>query len=123
MTVPWSMLEVHPRPGLDLPFNVVRMVDWTDVHPPDMLPDGYLVNGQARVTPGLEVSTLSRAVRYPVVNDPLQADRLGSLVLSPTLVIEEMGLSDRGADPKGVEPLPQARRWAYGANRRAGHAG
>ncbi len=100
LTVPWSMLGVHPRPGLDLPFNVVRMVDWTDVDPPDMLPDGYLVNGQARVTPGLEVSTLSRAVRYPVVNDPLQADRLGSLVLSPALVIEEVRLSDRGLTRK-----------------------
>ncbi len=100
LTVPWSMLGVHPRPGLDLPFNVVRTVDWTDVDPPDMLPDGYLVNGLSRVTPGLEVSTLSRAIRYPLVNDPLEADRLGSLVLSPPLVIEEVGLSDRGLTRK-----------------------
>ena len=96
LSIPWPMLGVHPRPGMDMAFNVVRSVDWTDVDPPEMLSDGFLVNGMTRVTAGLEVSTLSRSVRYPTVQDPLQADRFGTLVLSPPLEIDEVVLLDAG---------------------------
>ena len=65
-----------------------------------MLPDGFVVNGLSRIQPGLEVSTLSRAVRYPIIGDPLRADRLGRLVLSPRLKIENLSLRDEGLTQK-----------------------
>ena len=103
LTVPWAMLGVRPRPGLQLPLNVARFTDWTDTPPPAMLPDGFLVNGLGRVTPGLEVSTLSRAVRYPTTGDPVRADRLGRLALSPPLVIQDLRLRDVGLTQKALQ--------------------
>ena len=100
LTVPWTMLGVRPRSGLQLPLNVARFTDWTDTPPPAMLPDGFLVNGFTRIRPGLEVSTMSRAVRYPTVGDPLRADRLGRLVLSPRLEIRDLRLRDAGLTQK-----------------------
>lgn len=100
LAVPWAMLGVRPRSGLQLPLNVARFTDWTDVAPPAMLPDGFLVNGFTRIRPGLEVSTMSRAVRYPTVGDPLRADRMGRLVLSPRLKIENLSLIDGGLTKK-----------------------
>ncbi len=100
LTVPWAMLGVRPRPGLQLPVNVARFTEWTDVAPPAMLPDGFLVNGFTRIRPGLEVSTMSRAVRVPTVGDPLRADRLGRLVLSPRLEIRDLRLRDAGLTQK-----------------------
>ncbi len=100
LTAPWAMLGVRPRSGLQIPLNVSRFTDWTDTPPPEMLPDGFVVNGLSRIQPGLEVSTLSRAVRYPIVGDPLRADRLGRLVLSPRLKIENLSLRDVGLTQK-----------------------
>ena len=102
LTLPLGLLGVRPRPGLQIPLNVARFTDWTDIPPPAMLPDGFVVNGLSRIRPGLEVSTLSRAVRYPVVGDPLRADRLGRLVLSPRLQIENLSLRDEGPAQKEV---------------------
>ncbi len=96
LTAPWSMLGVRPRSGRQIPLNVSRFTDWTDTPPPEMLPDGFVVNGLSRIQPGLEVSTLSRAVRYPTVGDPLRVDRLGCLVLSPRLKIGNLSLRDGG---------------------------
>ena len=100
LAVPWTVLGVRPRSGLQLPLNVARFTDWTDVAPPAMLSDGFLVNGFTRIRPGLEVSTMSRAVRVPTVGDPLRADRLGLLVLSPRLEIRDLRLRDAGLAQK-----------------------
>jgi hypothetical protein len=70
------------------------------VEPPEMLPDGFVVNGLTRVPVGLEVSTLSRSVRYPTAEDPLRPDRLGTLVLSPPLRIDELALVDEALAEK-----------------------
>ena len=102
LTAPWGMLAVRPRSGLQIPLNVSRFTDWTDTPPPAMLPDGFVVNGLSRIQPGLEVSTLSRALRYPVAGDPLRSDRLGGLVLSPLLKIENLSLRDEGLTRKEV---------------------
>lgn len=102
LTAPWGLLGIRPRSGLQIPLNVSRFTDWTDIPPPAMLPDGFVVNGLSRIRPGLEVSTLSRAVRYPIVGDPLRADRLGRLVLSPRLKIENLSLRDEGLAQKEV---------------------
>ena len=102
LTIPWGLLGVRPRSGLQIPLNVSRHTDWTDTPPPAMLPDGFVVNGLSRIRPGLEVSTLSRAVRYPIVGDPLRADRLGRLVLSPRLKIENLSFRDEGLAQKDV---------------------
>ncbi len=103
LTVPWAMLGVRPRPGLQLPLNVARFVNWTDTPPPAMLPDGFVVNGLTRIQPGLEVSTLSRMMRYPTASDPLRADRLGRLVLSPRLTIGDVRLRDVGPTQKALD--------------------
>jgi len=103
VTVPWTMLGLHPRPGLVLPFNVVRMKDWADIEPPEMMPGGYLVNGQELVTPGMEVSTLSRRARYPDMSDPVKAENLGRLALSPMLEIRDVQLHDYGLTNKALQ--------------------
>jgi len=102
LTVPWTALALRPRPGMELPFNIVRMKEWADVPAPDMLTDGYVVNGLTRIGHGLEVSTLSSSIRYPVIQDPLQSDRLGTLVLSPKLSLENFRLVDEGLSRKVV---------------------
>ena len=102
-TVPWAMLGLHPRPGFELPFNVVRKKDWADVEPPEMLPGGYLVNGQEPLSAGLEVCTLSRKVRYPDMTEPTTEEGLGRLVLSPALEIRKVQLHDCGLTTKELQ--------------------
>ena len=102
LRIPWSMLGIRrPLPSSELLFNVVRLKDWADVVPPEMLPGGMLVNGNLEpVAAGLEVSTLSTDVRYPIVSDPMKPERAGRLILSPPLAVEALRLSDLGCTRK-----------------------